>query len=58
MSSVFYSRINQSATPLRRVPHLLVRRPARSHLWSNATDRVWESSVRPFSRATGDLGFE
>jgi len=25
------------------VPHLLVRRPARSHSWSNVTDRVLES---------------
>ena len=27
-------------------PHLLVRRPARSHSWSNVTDRVLESSTR------------
>ena len=28
------------------LPHLLVRRPARSHSWSNVTDRVLESSTR------------
>ena len=28
------------------VPHLLVRRPARSHSWSNVIDRVLESSTK------------
>jgi hypothetical protein len=48
VSSVFQgARTNQLHQRLgTSVPHLLVRRPARGHSWSNVTDRELESSTR------------